>query len=48
MQFVSDLPHWVPVTRLYEHDGRHIAVSVLDFWDAEGTEVFLCDADGVA
>ena len=50
MEFITDLPHWVPVTRLYRHEptGRHIAVSVLDFWDAEGTEVFLCDADGVA
>ena len=50
MEFITDLSHWVPVTRLYRHEpsGRHIAVSVLDFWDAEGTHVFLCDADGVA
>ena len=48
MEFITDLPHWVPVTRLYRHGDHHIAVSVLDFWDAEGTHVFLCDADGVA
>ena len=50
MEFVTDLPHWVPHTRLYRHEesGRHIAVSVIDFYDATGTEVFLCDEQGVA
>ena len=50
MEFVTNLPHWVPHTRLYRHEesGRHIAVSVIDFYDATGTEVFLCDEQGVA
>lgn len=50
MQFVADLPNWVPVTKLFRHEAtdRHIAVSVIDFYDARGTEVFLCDETGVA
>lgn len=50
MEFVADLPNWVPVTKLYQHEesGRYIAVSVIDFYDADTTEVFLCDETGVA
>ena len=50
MEFISELPSWVPVTKLYRHEetGRHIAVSVIDFYDASGTEVFLCDETGIA
>ncbi|NMO00839.1 hypothetical protein HH308_06380 [Gordonia sp. TBRC 11910] len=48
MEFITDLPHWVPVTRLYRHGDHHVAVTVLDFWDARGTNVFLCDEQGVA
>lgn len=49
MEYIADLPGWVPTTRLYRHEsGQHIAVSVIDYYTAIGTEVFLCDASGVA
>lgn len=49
MEYVRDLPGWVPVTRLYRHgSGQHVAVSVIDFYTARGTEVFLCDKQGIA
>lgn len=49
MEYIAELSGWVPVTRLYRHEsGQHIAVSVIDFWTATGTEVFLCDEQGIA
>ncbi|MGC4964231.1 DUF7572 family protein [Gordonia sp. DT101] len=50
MQYVRDLGHWCPVTRLYvdETSGQHYAVTVLDFYTATGTEVFLSDDRGIA
>lgn len=47
--YVSDLDFWAPVTKLYRlSGGQHVAITVLDFFTACGTEVFLCDERGVA
>lgn len=50
MRYVRDLGHWCPTTRLYVDDtsGQHYAVTVLDFYTATGTEVFLCTEQGIA
>lgn len=46
--YLGELHTWPPVTRHYRlDDGRHVAITVLDFLTAEGTVVFLCDENGI-
>lgn len=42
-----DMSHWAPVTRLYAVDGGHLAVTVLNFLTARGTNIHYCDEAGV-
>lgn len=43
-----DMSHWAPITRLYEVDGGHLAVTVSSFLNSVGTYVYYCDGLGVA
>ena len=42
------MSHWSPVTRHYEVDGGHLAVTVHNFLTAIGTDVFFCDERAIA
>lgn len=43
----TDMSHWSPVTRHYEVEGGHLAVTVHNFLTATGTDVFFCDERAV-
>lgn len=46
-EYLGELDTWPPVTMLYRlDDGRHVAVSRLEFATAAGTVVFLTDESG--
>lgn len=42
----TDMANWAPITRHYEVDGGHLAVTVNRFLTATGTDVFYCDEGG--
>lgn len=44
----TDLAHWAPVTRHYQVEGGHLAVTVQSFMTATGTDVYLCDERAIA
>lgn len=44
----TDMSHWAPVTRHYEVDGGHLAVTVHSFLTATGTDIYLCDERAIA
>lgn len=39
--------NWAPITRHYQVDGGHLAVTVHSFLTATGTEVFYCDEQAI-
>lgn len=44
----TDVGHWAPVTRHYQVEGGHLAVTVQKFLTAKGTDVYFCDERAIA
>ena len=44
----TDIAHWAPVTRHYQVEGGHLAVTVHRFLTASGTDVYYCDERAIA
>lgn len=44
----TDMAHWAPITRHYEVEGGHLAVTVQRLLGATGTDIYLCDERAVA
>lgn len=42
------MSHRAPITRHYQVDGGHLAVTVNKFLTATGTDVYFCDEQGVS
>lgn len=44
----TDMSGWAPVTRHYQVPDGYLAVTVLNFLTAKGTQVLECNEEGIA